>query len=60
MAVKTASDMGIFTILSKKASFATCEDLAEEKGADNQLVGKYDISSQNKPHALTMYVQSAS
>lgn len=48
MAVKTASDMGIFNFFSKRASFATCEDLAEEKGADSQLVGKYNISSRKQ------------
>lgn len=38
MAVKTASDLGIFTILSDRTSPASWEDLAGPKNADIQLV----------------------
>jgi hypothetical protein len=41
MAIKTASDLSIFTILSQTTSFATCKELAARKNADLQLVGKY-------------------
>lgn len=41
MAVKTANDMGIFTILSEKRSAVTWEELAAPKNADIQLVGKH-------------------
>jgi hypothetical protein len=41
MAVKTANDLGIFALLSQTTSFVTCEELATQKNADNQLVGKY-------------------
>lgn len=41
MAVKIAHDMGIFALLSHTTSFVTCEDLAAEKNADVQLVGRY-------------------
>lgn len=41
MAVKIAHDMGIFALLSHTTSVVTCEDLAAEKNADVQLVGRY-------------------
>ncbi|KAF9889284.1 hypothetical protein FE257_007392 [Aspergillus nanangensis] len=41
MAVKTASDLGIFTQLSQTTSLATCEELAAQKNADIQLVGRF-------------------
>jgi hypothetical protein len=41
MAVKTANDMGIFTLLSEKRSAVSWEELAALKNADIQLVGRY-------------------
>lgn len=41
MAIKTANDLGVFTVLSQTTSFVTCKDLAAQKNADIQLVGKY-------------------
>lgn len=41
LAVKTASDMGVFTVLSEKRSAVSWEELAALKNADNQLVGRY-------------------
>ncbi|KAJ5787335.1 hypothetical protein N7457_002325 [Penicillium paradoxum] len=38
MAVKTANDLGVFTVLSQTTSFATCKELAVQKNADIQLV----------------------
>ena len=39
MAIKIASDMGIFRCLSKATSFVTCAELAAPTGADQVLVG---------------------
>jgi hypothetical protein len=41
MAVKTANDLNIFTLLSQATSVVTCEELAAQKNADIQLVGKF-------------------
>ncbi|KAF3406312.1 Demethylsterigmatocystin 6-O-methyltransferase [Talaromyces pinophilus] len=38
MAVKTASDLNVFTVLSDRTSPASCEELAGPKNADIQLV----------------------
>jgi hypothetical protein len=40
MAVKTANDLGIFSLLSQMTSFATCGELAARNKADIQLVGR--------------------
>lgn len=41
MAIKTASDLDIFTILSQTTSSVTYKELAARKNADGQLVGQY-------------------
>lgn len=41
MAVKTANDLSIFSLLSQTTSFVTCGELAAQKNADIQLVGRY-------------------
>lgn len=41
MAVKTASDLGIFALLSEKTYPVSWRELAAPKKADIQLVGKY-------------------
>ncbi|CAG7947210.1 unnamed protein product [Penicillium nalgiovense] len=38
MAVKTANDLSIFSLLSQTTSFVTCGELAAQKNADIQLV----------------------
>ncbi|KAJ6006798.1 hypothetical protein N7451_004742 [Penicillium sp. IBT 35674x] len=38
MAIKTASDLDIFTVLSQTTSSVTCKELAARKNADGQLV----------------------
>lgn len=41
MAVKTASDLSIFTLLSEETSPVSWRELAAPKNADIQLVGRY-------------------
>ena len=41
MAIKIASDIGIFPVLVKATSFVTWEDLAAPKHADKMLVGMF-------------------
>lgn len=43
MAVKTAHDLGIFTMLATTNSFVTCEQLAAAENADVPLVGIYHL-----------------
>lgn len=44
MAIKTASDLNIFNVLCQTTTFVTCKELAVQKNADGQLVGKYFLT----------------
>lgn len=45
MAIKTASDLDIFAVLSQTISSVTYKELAARKNADGQLVGQYHQNS---------------